>query len=162
MNPYESSKLVEEYLLFHYGSAEEILPYPDGPVTALGIALRPGELVPAGVVHAYLNSGRQDRALTLEDYQALGGVIGALRTKADEAYGEYLAGSCVTCHHAQGKAQGIPPINGLPDVYLVELMLDYKFAREERTNPAMVNIAKNLSDEEIGSLAKHFSKQEPE
>ena len=54
------------------------------------------------------------------------------------------------------------PINGLPDVYLVELMLDYKFAREERTNPAMVNIAKNLSDEEIGSLAKHFSKQEPE
>ena len=40
MNPYESLKLVEEYLLFHYGAAEEILPYPDGPVAALGFAER--------------------------------------------------------------------------------------------------------------------------
>ncbi len=40
MNPYESLKLVEEYLLFHYGTAEEILPYPDGPVGALGFAVR--------------------------------------------------------------------------------------------------------------------------
>ena len=88
--------------------------------------------------------------------------VKAILDKADEAYGEYLAGQCVTCHHADGKAKGIPAINGLPDVYLVELMLDYKFEREERTNPAMVNIAKNLSDEEIGSLAKHFSKQKPE
>ena len=88
--------------------------------------------------------------------------VKAILGKADEAYGEYLAGQCVTCHHAEGKAKGIPAINGLPDVYIVELMLDYKFAREERTNPAMVNIAKNLSDEELGSLAKHFSKQKPE
>jgi hypothetical protein len=35
---------------------------------------------------AYLKSGRQDRALVQEDYEQLGGVIGALRTKADEAY----------------------------------------------------------------------------
>lgn len=40
MNPYESLKLVEEYLLFHYGSPDEILPYPDGPVGALGFAVR--------------------------------------------------------------------------------------------------------------------------
>lgn len=36
---------------------------------------------------AYRTSGRQDRALTREDYDKLGGVIGALRTKADALYG---------------------------------------------------------------------------
>ena len=40
MNPYESKKLRDEYLLFHYGSAEETLPYPDGPHAALGFAAR--------------------------------------------------------------------------------------------------------------------------
>ena len=35
---------------------------------------------------AYLKSGRQDRALLEADYQQLGGVVGALRTKADEVY----------------------------------------------------------------------------
>ena len=35
MNLYESKKLLGEYLLFHYGSANDILPYPDGPSAAL-------------------------------------------------------------------------------------------------------------------------------
>ena len=35
MNIYESDKLLAEYLLFHYGSAEEILPYEFGPRGAL-------------------------------------------------------------------------------------------------------------------------------
>ena len=35
MNIYESDKLLAEYLLFHYGSAEEILPYEFGPRDAL-------------------------------------------------------------------------------------------------------------------------------
>ena len=35
MNIYESDKLLAEYLLFHYGSAEEILPYEFGPRAAL-------------------------------------------------------------------------------------------------------------------------------
>lgn len=36
--------------------------------------------------HAYLNSGRTNRAFTLEDYEKLGGVIGALRTRANGLY----------------------------------------------------------------------------
>ena len=40
MNPYETNKLVEEYLLFHYGSPDEVLPYKDGPTGALGFAVR--------------------------------------------------------------------------------------------------------------------------
>ncbi len=39
-NIYESDRLVGEYLLFHYGSAREILPYPFGPADALGFAVR--------------------------------------------------------------------------------------------------------------------------
>lgn len=35
MNIYESDKLLAEYLLFHYGTAEEILPYDFGPRAAL-------------------------------------------------------------------------------------------------------------------------------
>ena len=36
--------------------------------------------------HAYINSGRTNRAFTLEDYEKLGGVIGALRTRANAVY----------------------------------------------------------------------------
>lgn len=39
-NPYETERLLAEYLLFHYGRAEEILPYPAGPHEALGFARR--------------------------------------------------------------------------------------------------------------------------
>ena len=35
---------------------------------------------------AYVRSGRSDRALKKEDYETLGGVMGALRTKADALY----------------------------------------------------------------------------
>ena len=34
-NPYESTKLLGEYLLFHYGKPDEILPWSQGPVHAL-------------------------------------------------------------------------------------------------------------------------------
>ncbi|WP_020537476.1 caspase family protein [Lewinella cohaerens] len=36
--------------------------------------------------HAYLKSGRTNRAFALEDYEKLGGVIGALRTRANAIY----------------------------------------------------------------------------
>jgi putative 4-mercaptohistidine N1-methyltranferase len=40
MNPYESRKLVDEYLLFHYGADHEILPWECGPAGALGFPVR--------------------------------------------------------------------------------------------------------------------------
>lgn len=40
MNPYESRELLDQYLLFHYGAAEEVLPHPAGPVAALDFAVR--------------------------------------------------------------------------------------------------------------------------
>lgn len=39
-NPYETQKMVNEYLLFHYGAPDEVLPYPDGPREAVDFAVR--------------------------------------------------------------------------------------------------------------------------
>lgn len=40
VNPYETDSLLAQYLLFHYGRAEEILPHRFGPVDALDFAVR--------------------------------------------------------------------------------------------------------------------------
>ncbi len=40
MNIYETDKLLSEYLLFHYGTPEEVLPWSFGPREALGYAQR--------------------------------------------------------------------------------------------------------------------------
>jgi putative 4-mercaptohistidine N1-methyltranferase len=40
VNIYETDKLLAEYLLFHYGAPEEILPYASGPKDALGYPAR--------------------------------------------------------------------------------------------------------------------------
>ncbi len=40
VNPYETDRLLGEYLLFHYGRPEEILPFPFGPRGALDFAVR--------------------------------------------------------------------------------------------------------------------------
>ena len=37
---YETDRLLGEYLLFHYGSAEEIMPYPSGPRDAFDFPVR--------------------------------------------------------------------------------------------------------------------------
>jgi putative 4-mercaptohistidine N1-methyltranferase len=54
MNIYETRKLVDEYLLFHYASAAEVLPWSFGPEAALSFAVRSvSQLigsVPAGAV----------------------------------------------------------------------------------------------------------------
>jgi putative 4-mercaptohistidine N1-methyltranferase len=40
MNPYETRRLLDEYLLFHYGQPQEILPWEMGPHTALDFPVR--------------------------------------------------------------------------------------------------------------------------
>jgi len=40
MNPYETEKLVAEYLLFHYGAPHEVLPWDFGPSAALNYPAR--------------------------------------------------------------------------------------------------------------------------
>jgi putative 4-mercaptohistidine N1-methyltranferase len=52
-NPYETQRLVDEYLLFHYGQDHEILPWENGPVSALNFPVRTvTELLPPSYAHA--------------------------------------------------------------------------------------------------------------
>ncbi|WP_367392404.1 caspase family protein [Lewinella sp. LCG006] len=68
---YEPEDLVEQL-------SEEVSQAP-GALPLLSFTL-------SELYHAYLKSGRVDRALAQEDYLKLGGVIGALRTRADAEY----------------------------------------------------------------------------
>ncbi len=40
MNIYETRRLLDEYLLFHYGQPAEVLPWENGPREALGFPVR--------------------------------------------------------------------------------------------------------------------------
>lgn len=52
-NIYETRRLLDEYLLFHYGAPREVLPWDFGPQTALGFAIRSvNELIDRGLVPA--------------------------------------------------------------------------------------------------------------
>ena len=55
-NPYESEKLLAEYLLFHFGQQEEVLPWAFGPQTALNFPVR---------TVAHFSEGEVDSALDL-------------------------------------------------------------------------------------------------
>lgn len=37
MNIYETRRLLDEYLLFHYGAPQEVLPWEQGPSSALRV-----------------------------------------------------------------------------------------------------------------------------
>jgi putative 4-mercaptohistidine N1-methyltranferase len=54
---YESRRLLDEYLLFHYGEPADVLPWANGPREALGFPVR--------TVTAFLDSAPQGRALDL-------------------------------------------------------------------------------------------------
>jgi len=54
---YESPRLLDEYLLFHYGSAAEVLPWVFGPSEALHFPVR--------TVATFLDETRRERALDL-------------------------------------------------------------------------------------------------
>lgn len=77
-----------------------------------------------------------------------------LAIQGDPAYGEYLAGECVTCHQAAGTDDGIPSIVGWPEDVFVTAMHAYR--NETRTHPVMRMIAAKFNDEEIASLAAYF------
>ncbi|CAG5114689.1 unnamed protein product [Candidula unifasciata] len=59
-NVYESEKLLGEYLVFHYGSPEQLIPYPFGPKDALDFPKRSSELC---LKHYKAEDGIPSRAL---------------------------------------------------------------------------------------------------
>lgn len=83
--------------------------------------------------------------------------IAADAVAADLAYGEYLAGECVTCHLVGAEA-GIPPINALPAPYFVEALREYRDG--ERDHDLMHTVARSLGDKEMAALAAYFEQLE--
>jgi cytochrome c553 len=75
--------------------------------------------------------------------------------KGDAAFGEYLSGTCVTCHQMSGRsAGGIPPIVAWPEDQFIAVMNAYR--SKDRENQVMRTIAAALTDEEIAALAAYF------
>ena len=83
-----------------------------------------------------------------------------LAMEGDPAYGEYLAGECVTCHQASGHADGIPSIVGVPKDYFIAALFEYKY--NIRTNEVMKLRVQNLNNEEIAALAAYYSGLTPQ
>lgn len=77
-----------------------------------------------------------------------------LALEGDPEYGEYLSNECVSCHQADGSAEGIPSITRWPEEDFVVAMHAYK--RKLRPHPVMQMMAGRLSDEEIAALAAYF------
>lgn len=58
-NPYEAGRMLADYLLFHYGRDEDVLPWPAGPRSALGFPRRSvEELIDDGTADAPADGGR--------------------------------------------------------------------------------------------------------
>jgi cytochrome c len=73
---------------------------------------------------------------------------------ADIAFGEYLAGECVTCHRKDGQDKGIPSITGWPADQFIAVLQSYKL--KDRDNQVMRLVTSNLSDAEMAALAAYF------
>lgn len=85
-----------------------------------------------------------------------------LQLDADPAYGEYLAGECVTCHSpgASDPTGRIPPIAGLPKDYFLKSLLEY--GAGIRDNPVMQSRVARLGAPELAALAAYFHALPPE
>ncbi len=77
-----------------------------------------------------------------------------LALEGDPEYGAYLSNECLTCHQADGSAQGIPSVTGWPTGDFVVAMHAYK--SKLRPHPVMQMMAGRLNDEEIAALAAYF------
>ena len=77
----------------------------------------------------------------------------------DIELGRYLSSECTTCHGAAKTDSTIPPIHGLDQAHLVEVLKAYR--AKTLPNPAMQNIAGRLHDDDIAALAAYFAAAKP-
>jgi len=91
-NPYENDRVLGEYLLFHYGSAEETLGSFPGPSEAVGFAFR---LVEELLDPALLQQQTEGKLRALDVGCAVGGSSFALRRHLQEVTGIDFSGSFI-------------------------------------------------------------------
>ena len=80
-----------------------------------------------------------------------------LAMEADEEYGAYLSGECLTCHVSAGGDGSIPVIHAKNKDSIASALLEYK--NQQRDNEVMRSVAAALTNEEIAALATYFSNQ---
>ena len=81
--------------------------------------------------------------------------------KGDKAFGEYLAGECMTCHQKSGKVVGgVPAIVGWPEDQFIAVMDAYR--QKDRENEVMRTIAGRFKDDELAALAAYFGSLKPQ
>jgi cytochrome c len=78
---------------------------------------------------------------------------------ADLAFGEHLAGECVTCHRKDGQDKGIPSIIGWPIDQFVAVLQSYK--QKDRPNQVMQTVTAGLGDPEMQALAAYYASLKP-
>ena len=72
----------------------------------------------------------------------------------DQDYAAYLAEECTSCHQSE-QGTGTPVIEGMAKKRIIISLLLYQ--NGSRINATMTSITSGLGDEEIASLAEHFS-----
>ncbi|GBD44628.1 Cytochrome c-553 [bacterium HR40] len=80
--------------------------------------------------------------------------VAAPALAGDPEYGAYLASECFACHPKGQPVGPMPPLHLLPRDYIVQALREYRAGT--RDNLAMSLVARNLSDEDIESLADYF------
>ena len=83
------------------------------------------------------------------------GVPAAADRARQVAYGQHLAQECTSCHRLDGTDNGIPSIVGWEAASFRQTLLFYR--RGERTNPAMISVARSLDDEQMDALAAYYA-----
>lgn len=122
MSIYESPRLLAEYLLFHYASADEVLPWAFGPQSALGFAVRTvTELVDASRLHGKTRAldlgcavGRSsyelstfcDQVIGIDYSQSFVGAAEKIRSEGDLSYQRHDEGRAITTLVARRPPQG--------------------------------------------------------
>jgi cytochrome c553 len=90
------------------------------------------------------------------------GLVGLLAqpcAAAAETQGAQLAPACASCHRADGRDSGIPPIIGLDESRIVKSLWAYRSG--ERAGSIMHVVAAALSPEEIKAVAHYLAGQKP-
>ena len=77
----------------------------------------------------------------------------------DSAYFRLVVATCYTCHSATGDGvDAIPPLQGLSEAHIKELLTAYKTGREQAT--IMNRISKALTDAEIDRISAMLGRGE--
>jgi len=76
--------------------------------------------------------------------------------QADQEYGEYLAGECLTCHQLGDSSGRVPTIHNLTTDYFIHALLEYQSGT--RANRVMQSISSALGMEEIAALSAVFTR----